>query len=110
MAVGDGWMITLYKQEQELKPETPNPNEEKEWGKPSYLDRLQALDDIIQHTPINERAASVACQEAYAMLKIMHHPKFHICSKCGSNTGTLKRGLRRICRTYMGFARGVWND
>lgn len=70
-----------------------DPREERNWGAPSYLDRLQALDDIIQHTPINERATSKACQEAFSELHEMNRPRFHTCTKCGMQYGNDKTYL-----------------
>lgn len=53
------------------QPEHHDPVEEKNWGSPSYLERIQELDATIQHTPIGERATSRVCQEAYATLEAM---------------------------------------
>ena len=68
-------------------PRREDPREERNWGAPSYLDRLHDLDDAIQHTPINERATSKACQEAFSELHRMSLPRFHTCTKCGMQYG-----------------------
>lgn len=77
----------------EDKPTPPTRNEELNPG-PSYLDRLQDLDTIIQHTPINERANSKECQYTYAMLKAMLRPKLHICRTCGTQYGNSETRIK----------------
>jgi hypothetical protein len=53
----------------------------------SFLNELQDLDTIIQHTPIGDRANSPECQRAYARIKAMHHPTLHECTVCGNRYG-----------------------
>lgn len=75
------------------RAEAPTRIEELNPG-PSYIDRLQDLDTIIQHTPIEDRANGEECRRAYAQLKAMRLPKLHICRICGMQYGNQETRIK----------------
>ena len=79
---------------EQTREEQHDPHKERNWGKPNYLDRLQELDSIIQHTPINERATSEACQYAYKQLKVINRPRFHKCMECDTQYGNSETRIK----------------
>ena len=101
------------KAEQQDQPTAPTRNEELNPG-PSYLDHLQDLETIVQHTPINERADSKACQYAYAQLKAMRRPKLHICRTCGNQYGNQETRIKEDGSNLYGICpwceKGIVNE
>lgn len=79
-------------------PEQAPPKEREEDIKfTSYIERVGELDQIIQRTPMSERAESNDCQIAQYLLTAMRRPRFHVCRVCGNQYGNDQTVLEIKC-------------